>query len=566
MLISAGTHTRAFSLQVDRLGDEQGGYTFVTPKGTPIQPVQFFERARELTYGDPNVSRGLFFALANDLNVDRSTTELKTLMMMPEPNTTGQSDWLPLEGFAYRHWIFDGHYTTDNLRFNLKWNSHKSDYDLRAYLRCLLVMLQAEAFKQGAQVVSVAHTYPSVFTEALIAKHNGEWSDLETYFNDGIESANGRLQVERATMTETVAVCRHLEWEQQASPVSNTISIDVGGSTSDMAVWAQQKLELQESVKLAAGILGRYLQSPDAKTFLNWFESIMHSAPHNLKEFTSSTFASRPSGFSLMFTNLLSFVEQRNQLQDLMSKCNGAPEARQFMSHIIYLFGGLLYYAGLLARKAGLPQQNDTYNIYACGKGGTLLQWIHGYDVLAQQMFEAGLFGPDGKGGKQSPTVITRMSRRPKEEVGRGLLALSELQGNDRGQRIGLIDPNTPSVTVGEIGYANLRWSDQLTPEAIKELPVNTVPPMAELKELNTFLNAFRQGEATKAAALELKLDKVVPGQYRTRLLQRLFGSTKGCIVSDVRKNDSDALIEPLFITEIKVLLETSTQNIEMYP
>jgi hypothetical protein len=560
------THTRAFSLQVDRHGDEKNGYAFATTQGAVIQPVQFSARARELTFCRPRSMKEKFFVVTGQSLLEISKHELKTLMMSPNSNRGAVGNWLPNDGYVYMHWIFDGEYDANNLHFNLKWNSHKGDHDLRAFLRCLLVMLQTEAISQGAQVASVSHTYPSVFTEALIAKHKGEWSDLESYLNHDISDAALKVAVESAEMTETVAVCRHLEWEQKASPVSNTISIDVGGSTSDMAVWAQQNLELQESVKFAAGILGRYVMSPDASAFLAWLETIMQAAPHNLYGFSPANFTSKPSGYSLMLTNLLSATEVRGHLQDLIDKVNAAPEARRFLSHIIFLFGGLLYYAGLLARKAGLPQQQDTYNIYFCGKGGTLVQWIHGYNVLAQEMFEAGLFGPEGKGEKDSPTVVARISKRPKEEVGRGLLAKSALQGNQKGERIGLIDPNTPSVTVGETGYGNLEWSDQLTPEAIKELPVKTVPAMNELKELSTFLEAFKHGAATKAAAAELNLDKVQTHQFRAELLQRLFGTSKGCIVSDVRNDDDDALIEPLFITEIKVLLETATQNIEMYP
>src|SRR6185295_12765501 len=102
-----------------------------------------------------------------------------------------------------------------------------------------------------------------------------------------------------------------------------------------------------------------------------------------------------------------------------------------------------------------------------CGKGGTLVQWIHGYDVLAHEMFEAGLLGPKGKTSGESITVVARISKRPKEEVGRGLLAESELQGSQKGRRIGLIDPSAPSVTVGETGYGKLKWDDSLTPETI---------------------------------------------------------------------------------------------------
>jgi hypothetical protein len=556
------THTRAFFLEVERDDDNA---SFRTASDATTQPIQFFARARELTYCQEHVFKELFLPLDNE-NQDRSMTELKTLLMLPEPNGNARDGWLPSDGFVYRHWIFDGDYNAAHLRFNLKWNSYRNDYDLRSYLRCLLIMLQAEAFNRGARIVSLAHAYPSVFTEALIAKHRGEWQDLERYFNgDNNTPHPNNLKVDPSPMMEAVAVCRHLEKDQDASPITNTISIDVGGSTSDMAVWAEKKLELQESVKLAAGILGRYLQSPNAGRFIQWFEATMRSAPHNQRNLKAANFASTPSGFSLMFTNVLSYTELRDQLQDLIDKSNAAAEARSLMAHIVFLFGGLVYYAGLMARKAGLPQHHSDYNIYFCGKGGTLIRWIYGYDVLVQEMFQAGLHGPTPTGAQQSPVVVVRVSTKPKEEVGRGLLAENELQGSARGPRIGLIDSNESKATVGEVGYGQLRWDDKLDPEALRALPQNTVPAMHELQELNTFLEAFKNGKATKVAALELGLDKVSARRFRNNLLRRFFGDSKGCIVSDVRKNANDALIESIFITEIKVLLETATDNIRMY-
>lgn len=553
------THTRAFSLLLEKRGDE-----YVTSPGATIQPIRFRARARALTFVDEQELRDTFLALVGQLSPPERD-ELKTLLMMPEPNPIDDEKWLAREGYVYMHSILSADYDPDHLRYNLKWNSHKNDPELRAFLRCLLLMIEAEAIRQGSQVVSITHTYPSVFSEGLIAKHNGEWRDLEQYLNTEPSHNKFHVQVQEATMTETVAVCRHLEWEQGALPSSNTISLDVGGSTTDIAVWAESKLKIQESVKMAAGIMGRYLQSADAQEFLQWFEPILQGAPYNYKNFRIAPFGSKPSGYSLMFTNLLTVIEGSGNMNVLLNQINGAKQSRKLLSHIIYLYSSVLYYAGLLARRANLPQQQDTYYIYFCGKGGTLIKWIRGYEVLAQQMFEAGLFGPSGRGKSPAPTVIAKLSVRPKEEVGRGLLALSALQGNPKSKGIGLVDPNPPSVTVGETGYQGLQWNAELNPASLTQLPKNTVPPIKDLLELTAFIKAFEQGSATQAAAKELKIDTVSPNLFNSKLIQRLFGTTKGCVVTDIENNDPDALLEPMFITEAKVLLETATQNAEIF-
>jgi hypothetical protein len=558
------THTRAFALRVSRQGDEKSGYTFIPGHDASIEPIAFNTRAQQLTYGPKSRLKQNFFALIGEVEPS-IMSELKTLMMMPEPNPGSLNDWLPREGYVYTHWTYDGHYDANHLQFNLKWNSNRDDYDLRAYLRCLLMMIQAEATRKGVRVVSVEHSHPSVFTAGLVAKHQNEWRDLESYLNLGVKDSASRVSISSSSITETVAVCRHLEWEQRASPVTNTISLDVGGSTTDIAVWAQKKLEVQESIKLASGIISHYLQSSDAQSFLEWYETMLQAPPYKLKV-SLADFASKPSGYSLMFTNLLSALEMTGHLKSLIGQINAEPKARRLMAYVIYLFGGLLYYAGLLARKAELPKKNDSYNIYFCGRGGTVVEWIRGYEVLAQEMFEAGLFGPAGRQNEKSPTVSVKLSEKPKQEVGRGLLAESKLQGNPGEAQVGLIDPSPPSVTVGETGYGQLTWNQELTAPALIGMPENIVPAMSDLKELTTFLREFKQARSTRAAAVELNLDKVSPGSFRERLLQRLFGTAKGCIVSDVKNAREDALLEPLFITEIKVLLETATPNLTMFP
>jgi hypothetical protein len=223
------------------------------------------------------------------------------------------------------------------------------------------------------------------------------------------------------------------------------------------------------------------------------------------------------------------------------------------LSHIIFLFGGLLYYAGLLARKAKLAEREErNYYVYFCGKGGKLIEWINDYQGLAQKLFEAGLFGPEGRGTHQAPTVHVKLSPAPKEEVGRGLLAQSALEGNPRDDGIGLLDLSEASVTVGESGYENLHWNGELSADALRQLPSN-LPQMAEMKELQNFIKTFKANVGTT-----FDFNKIDEHLYRDQLQQRLFVRNRG-------ERESDILVEPLFITELKVLLEMLTGNDKLF-
>jgi hypothetical protein len=179
-------------------------------------------------------------------------------------------------------------------------------------------------------------------------------------------------------------------------------------------------------------------------------------------------------------------------------------------------------------------------------------------------MFLAGLYRDGGFNQSRQQEVKIMISTKPKEEVGRGLLAENSLTGNPE-KRLGLANSNPPTVTVGETGYHGLAWDGGLRREDLLNLPGNTVPAMSELKELEAFLRAFQNNPITKEAAKVLGFPGVTPVSFQNNLKRRLFGAARGSIVSDLRNYQDDALLEPLFITELKVWLETATQNDKLF-
>ena len=566
------THTRVFSLEVDKQGPD-----YFTSERSTIEPITFRPRAKLLTAFDEvtPVSKFLDFGEEEEKRDWLDQEELSTVLMQPVPNALTETDWLPREGFVYKRSVLATLTNLEDLKQDLKWNSNREDHDLRAFLRCLLQMAQAEACAAGCRVVSVAHTYPSVFTSALVGKHNDEWLSLQEYLalGQGVQDVAVAILSTR-DVTEAVAVCKHLENDQGASPANNTISLDVGGSTTDIAVWGPKtqgaggELKAQESIKIAAGIVGRYLDtnsSKSAEPFLKWLIETVNKKPYEAG-INLDTFANGTDGYGLMFNTLLSTVDRNGHLENFIDRIIGAPEARPLLSHIIYLFSGLSYYAGLLSRKRLADFANqEAFYIYFCGRGGKLVEWVEGYRELVEELFMAGLYrGGQFKQHSRQQKVEIHVSAMPKEEVGRGLLADNSIEGNSK-RRLGLTNSNPSTVTVGEMGYGGLDWDGSLSPEELLNLPGNVVPAMNDLKELNAFLSAFQKNTITADAAKVLEFSNVTPVSFQNKLKRRLFGDGRGSVISDLRKYPDNALLEPLFITELKVWLETATNNDKIF-
>jgi hypothetical protein len=541
------THTRAFRIEVAK-ADE--GYKHVD--GAKIHPIEISPQLQELTRNAPINLRENFFVLAES-PTQNGRDEFMSQLVMPQPHNEDHDDWLPREGLVYQHSLLDG-FPTNEIRYDFKWNSNHSDYALRAFLRCLLVLLQAQALREGATIVSIAHAHPSVFTSGLVLKHTNEWDGLGNY---------SQLTIDVPLM-ESEAVGRYLQVEQGAPVAANVIALDVGGSTTDIALWSENQMNRQESVRMAAGIVGAFAQTENG-AFRRELAKIMAGEPLKVR-ISLDKFEKEDSGFSLMINAALNEAAAKGKLDRLIQGIQNSPEGQKLIAHIMFVFGALLYFVGELGRKAKM--QNDAqYHIYFSGKGGQLITWIDNYSQFVREMFAPGILGPQNTSTQavNNAKVLCNVSKLPKQEVGRGLLADSKLKAENRNSnQEGLITLDPPSVTVGEDGYSNLKWDDELNRSVIASLP-RQVPAYNDLKELKNFVTSFVQSTSTKPAAKLLGLTIAEPRNFRDNLKERLFGSARGRILYDLTNYPDDALLEPLFITEVKVLLETVSGNPQLF-
>lgn len=273
-------------------------------------------------------------------------------------------------------------------------------------------------------------------------------------------------------------------------------------------------------------------------------------------------FKNRESGYGLMFNAILNTAAARGHLTSLITSIQGSEEGKLLIAHIMYLFGALFYYVGILGRELKMDRAS-TFYIYYCGKGGQLLEWVENKDRFVEEMFGAGLIGPGHTGGTRVAVKLARTTL-PKEEVGRGLLADSALKADPDNPESGLLNLGPVKVVAGEAGYADLSCFDKLDGQVFASLPAD-VPAYQDLKELNNFVKTFVNSGSTREAARLLGLTTAEPPDFRARLKEQLFGIARGRIVYDLVHHPTEALLESLFITEVKVLLETITQNHRLF-
>lgn len=549
------THTSVFYREVEKSNKE-----WIAVKDSAIQPLMIEPRVRILTSGDAaRIQENFFLYKAGAVARESQEVALTTQLSMPLSRPEHYPDsWLPREGQIFLGSILYG--APDILETDLKWDINRSNRTTSAFLRSLLIMLEAEAVQSGAQVVNVAHAYPTAFPTELKNKHRDEWKAVQDCVN---------IPVESEPLSEAVAVCRHLWKEQGGLPDVNKaamIAMDVGGSTTDIAIWARKKLQIQESVKMAAGAISRSIESPSASEFREWFVSRLtqDGGTFNnhrifLPRFSASALKRR--GFHAALKRLSEDHLQDSFIKAIQAASRSKPEVRAFLFPVVFLFAALSYFAGLLAHKGQIGQsvEFDHYYIYFCGKGGQLLRWIPEPDgeAMAREMFIAGLLGPGNPTGSARPNASLVISEYPKEEVGRGLLIERTLIVDQKNQSEEMFAEANATVTVAEDGFPGVSWSDNLNYELLKRLK-DKLPPIKKLLRLNHFVKAFSQSPLTNRVAAELHLmENLSKSTFRDTLENRLSDNLEG--------GQDKALIEPLFITETKVLIELMTDRLDLF-
>ncbi len=524
------THTRAYRL-----------YKNAQAVSTP-QPVAMQPRTLQL-FG--NTGKDSFFH--KDKQDVHSLEELLTSVLLPARGQRREApkQWLPVDGVLA--WDMQQAVQLDDnqVRTRLKWHGDDADKEaFRSYLQQLYLMIAAEAAAAGSRVSSIVSAYPSVFPESLRWEHETEWEKLNGFF--GVEV--------KKSASESSALMRYLNREEGVAASTNLLACDIGGSTSDLAVWADSELRYGDSVRFAGDLIGRVMvTSAEAR---NAVEQAARKAP---LEFGSAIFTNRSERADQAFNTLLRAVARKRNgsIEDLGRLLAAEGEAGKLViAHAGFLFAVLSFLLGQIARRQGL--QHDRVQLRFGGRGAGFWNWLdrlspQGKEEICASFLRAGL-GADVE-------VSTDVSKKLKEEVGQGLLHRLDKE---------LPAPFNRETYFGENGFAaaggdGFAWTDTLNSKNLVQIAPPQPLNVGRLDQLGAFVRAFDQttGGREMAHALGIKPDVLESRAFRDQLHEHLFGPTSA--YATARRRDASqsdmSMLEPLFVEEARTLLEFTTGN-----
>lgn len=478
-----------------------------------------------------------------------STQEPRSLIWLPlgPAGVDAAGGWIPPAGVIYWRSLLDP-VDTGNLRANLKWHRGDSE-DLPAfhsYISQLYLSLSAEAAAAGARVRSVVTAYPSVFPEHLRHNHEQQWRTLEERFNVRV----------KPPVPESVALASYLVDERDATAGTNLLAVDVGGSTSDLAVWSGGDRALGDSIRLAGDILSRLL-AVDAPAR----EAIRAAA--SARPIMTAVPWRENGGLEngLVFNALLREVAQNDPAHSTLMLAKNMYQGprspgERVIAHAGYMYATVSYLLGLMVRRKG--SVSDRYELHFAGHGSEFLRWLDLMEDNASTELPA-VFFCAGLGSTRSDVSVDVIlpGADVKQEVGRGLLA--PLVGDTAARRY-------RTTFLGETGFAGQEgdgWDMEL---GIKELAALEPPsqPLAleKLKHLARFVEVFTTEPIADSFASALGIASArMDSKLRDRIHDRLFGPQSAWRAARAPGAGDQSMLEPFFAVEAKALLEHVTGN-----
>lgn len=438
------------------------------------------------------------------------------------------------------------------IKTNLKWEEGMYQYN-KLFLKNLALEIAASAASEGVNKIVWSLSYPTAFSRFKLNQYANTW---ETIAGDLEGSTGIHLEVKEQNhpegfKTESLAIAEYFVKEENQTLV-NATCIDIGGGTSDITIWENQRLIYQCSIQLA----GRDL-------FSQFLEKRKRIAIDVFQQYAPIREEVRWKGLRGSSFNALVDIYLRSLSEDLLKQqpqLLADKDYRQLITLMTIGITGLYYYVGLLLKTLhaeGTYDQAEITPMYLGGNGSRFLHWltpngrfnIHSEtNTLFSRMLALG-------SGFEDINIKTTLSQNPKDEAACGLV-INELRFQEwEGQALGGLIAGEDCIINGKTIKANQRivTNQFQSDKTINEFQITSLEPIAQ------FLYDFHRS----VRSLKIELVKKLPNYEESteikanKTLWKDVERERKQFCQTKQGTEVDAFMpEPPFIISLKALLK----------
>ncbi|MGJ0605804.1 hypothetical protein [Cylindrospermopsis raciborskii] len=438
------------------------------------------------------------------------------------------------------------------IKTNLKWTTTNLS-DNRLFLKHLALHITALAIKNGVGEIQWSLSFPSAFSSREQDQYFRQWGSLirELAQVTGIVHHYPKEDDPNAPnyfKTESLAVGQYFAGKEEYHLVSSTC-IDMGGGTSDISIWQDDKLLHQCSILLA----GRELFSQ----FIAMNPNFLQRLDTNIQDINEWGKLKGAAFYAKL--DVWMRLEAANWLENRRDKFEEDREFQGLIRLMAIGISGLYFYIGQILSVLSQEQKysgNEITSVYIGGNGSRLLHWLAAGGKFKPRSEITGLFNKMMSIAAKLPDAKQplRLSQNPKDEAACGLvLQERRLQGLGKNDR-DLIAGEKCTINGQTFDYQD-RLNFRSFRNDISEYEIT-------FDQLKLFLDAFH------TSLYELDIEGIKPlEKYQIKenshdpdpdYNAQLWRETKTELrndINNIRGSIEDIRQEPPFIIALKALL-----------
>ena len=430
----------------------------------------------------------------------------------------------------------------ENVVSNLKWSDDPNDRTLtRAFIEQICLQCAAEAIYNSVNVINWHFSYPLAFSE----DHK---THFETICTQATSSCGDVTGIRTGTVTfesESITTARYLAG-RFGGFANGAVCIDIGGETSDISIWEDNKLCWQTSIKFAgrAIFLDLLRHNPN---FLEKFNVSDDVIPMLNSASKSGKFYSQADTWINEWIN-----NSEDGLEGKFAVYGGQIIDTLFIPFIALGISGLLYYVGLVLNYLGEYEDFEPKmpNVYIGGNGSRILHWLDNgnfrQDSESNRHLKEIIIAATGF--NQNDSFTLRITPQPKHEAAAGLVDnIAILESTEK--EFGILAGEDFVAAEGDSGEEDCDWKTILTAEEFgKHLKSGN-----KLPQIEKFIEVFNAGFGKSLGAplnLDLELKKDITSDLNDWFKNLALLPDKNLII-----------VEPIYIKALGKLLERKTKE-----
>ena len=284
-----------------------------------------------------------------------------------------------LDGHVLYQWNGDASFVMDpaRIRGNLKWGEERERIAAREFVLQLCLQACAELVVDGIRDVEIRFSYPTAFSSTDISRFHANWKSIVKELGSGLTGLNvhqnldqredGRYLVDNR---EAIAATRFFAKGFDGGRMDvggGALIVDIGGGTTDIAVWKDFKLLSHSSVIFAGRdiFLAPLRRKP---MFLKTIEAGIHES--------LLTREGNEAAFNARIDAVIS--HHGEEIIEKLPIKEADPSVRGFLKLLTIGLCGTGFYAGLLVRRlleANVYVPGRQIQIFFGGNGSKIFRW-----------------------------------------------------------------------------------------------------------------------------------------------------------------------------------------------